>query len=387
MMSSKEITKYINKERLVQTFLELVNINSPSFREREIGNYVIERLRALGFKVDLQDYGKSFNILAFKRGDKLNTNSLLLGGHLDTIESTEGIQYSVKGNLIKTVGDTVLGADDKSAIAEVLETLSVLEELNIPHCNLEVVLTSAEEKGLVGAKSLDYHKLRSKYGLVFDSNGTVGGIVLAAPTHDTYSMKITGKSAHAGIEPENGISAIMVSSRIISEIPDGRIDKETTANIGVIKGGSATNVVPKDTIIEGEVRSHNIETLESLKRQIFGTAKRITTKSQALIDITEQRQYHAFKIEESDPFVQFIERVMRECQIEPYYIISGGGSDTSIFNNYGIKTLNLSSGMQQPHTTNEYIDIDDLNKASTLLLQAIMEFSNISEACLRKLIY
>lgn len=371
------IKDYINRKRLTETFIELIKVNSPSFEEGEIGALLSGKLEALGCRVELQQYDRSFNLIAYKEGNKKAAPPLLLSGHMDTIEPTTGITFSIENDVIRTTGNTVLGADDKSALAQIIEALTVLNEREIPHGDIEIVFSSAEEKGLVGAKHLDFSRLRSKFALVLDSGGSVGKLVTAAPTHVTYEMQVTGRAAHAGIEPEKGVSAIRVAARIISEVPDGRLDAETTANIGTISGGTATNVVPKEVIIRGELRSHNTGVLEENKRTIFETAKAIAEKRQARLHISEETEYHAFMVKEGSPFMRFLDGVFRKSGLTPVYTITGGGSDANIFNHKGIQAINLSTGMQNVHSTDEYIHIDDLYNGCLVVLTAIMDFEHV----------
>ena len=371
------IKDYINRERLTETFIELIKINSPSFEEGEIGSVLSKKLASLGCRIEIQKYDRSFNLIAYKKGNNQMAPPILLSGHMDTIEPTTGISFSIENDVIRTTGNTVLGADDKSALAQIIEALTVIEEKKIPHGDIEIVFSSAEEKGLVGAKYLDFSRLRSKFALVLDSGGSVGRLVTAAPTHVTYEMHITGRSAHAGIEPEKGISAIRVASRIISEVPDGRIDPETTANIGIIRGGTATNVVPKEVIINGELRSHNTGVLEENKKRIFDTARMIAEKAGASINISEQEEYNAFRIERDQPFMNFLDSVFRKSGLTPDYTITGGGSDANIFNHNGIKAVNISTGMQNVHSTDEFIHINDLYNGSLVVLNAIMDFKHV----------
>jgi tripeptide aminopeptidase len=368
----------INKERLLETFTELLRVNSPSFSEKEIGALLAKKLRERGCRVTIQKYDKSFNIIAFKKGNTPKAKSLLLSGHMDTIEPTEGIQFRTEVDRIRSTGHTVLGADDKSALAQILEALSVLQEMNLPHGDLEIVFTSAEEKGLYGAKNLDFKKIRSRFGLVLDSSGSVGKLVVAAPSHITYEMRIIGKAAHAGIEPEKGISAVRVAAEVIAAVPHGRINAGTTANIGLIKGGTATNVVPKEVVIHGEIRSHDDKTLQNIKRDIFDTASRIVKKNRAEINISEVEEYKSFRIDEADWFLQFMYGVAKGCRISPLHVVTGGGSDANIFNKQEIRTINLSTGMQKVHSNEEYILLKDLYKGSLLLLTAITEFVKFS---------
>lgn len=368
------MSEYANKERIVDFFTELVNINSPSFGEGEIAERLIRELRYLGLSVIIQEFDNSFNIIAYKKGSVGNVAPLILSAHMDTIEPTLGMKCLIDDEKISSDGSTVLGADDKSGIAQIIETLNILNERGIAHGDLEIVFTSAEETGLTGAKNLDFSMFKSRHAIVPDCEGSVGGIVLAAPTHDTYEMVVKGKAAHAGIEPEKGINAVKVASRIITGLPDGRIDSKTTANVGVFQGGKATNVVSDQALIKGEVRSHDTNMLDTILDSMFNSAKDVVHKSNALIDIRRTRQYDSFEIDKGDPFVKLLANALGKCGIEPEYKITGGGSDANIFNKYGITALDISSGMVKPHTKNEYILIDDLIKGTHLLVRTIEAF-------------
>ncbi len=363
----------INKDRLVETFVDLVRINSPSFAEKEIGDCLAQRLGGIGFDVRFQQYDRSFNLIAIKKGNKRGS-PLMLSAHMDTIEPTEGIVFVVEKDRIRSTGDTVLGADDKSALAQILEVATVLQENRISHGDIEIVFTSAEERGLHGARNLDFKGIRSRHALVLDSGGNVGSIIVGAPTHLRYSMTVTGKSAHAGIEPERGINAIRVASEIITKVPDGRIDEDTTANIGIITGGTATNVVPKEVVIRGELRSHNRKTLDTTKNMIFKTAQRIATKRHARVDISKDVEYKAFRISKSEPFLKFLKSVFVDSNIEPHLTKTGGGSDANIFHQHGIMAINISNGMQKVHSPEEFILIDDLYKGCAVVLQTVISF-------------
>ena len=379
MLISMKIILPINRKRLVATFLDLININSPSFGETALGDHLAELFHGLGCRVTRQRYDRSFNIIAYRKGGLKRVAPLMLSCHMDTIEPTEGIRYAVKGGIIRSTGNTVLGADDKSAIAQIIEAMTVLQERGIAHGDIEIVFTSAEEKGLHGAKNLDFKKIRSKHALVLDSGGPVGKIVVAAPTQITYEMRITGRPAHAGIEPEKGISAIRVASEIIASVPDGRIDAVTTANIGVIRGGTATNVVPREVVINGEVRSHDPATLRVTQSAIFDKAKGIAKKKDAKVHIKAQEEYQGFSISEREPFLAFMGEVCIKAGMTPEYTVTGGGSDANIFNQHGIITLNLSTGMQKVHSHDEFIPIDDLVNGSLVVAVAIRDFAEFKE--------
>jgi tripeptide aminopeptidase len=368
----------INRERLLKTFIDLLRVDSPSFQEKKLGALLAGELRKRGCRVTAQKYDTSFNLIAFKKGNTAKSEPLLLSGHMDTIEPTEGLRFCIRAGRVSSTGDTVLGADDKSALAQILEALAVVQENNLPHGDVEIVFTSAEEKGLHGAKNLDFKRIRSRHALVLDSSGSVGKIVVAAPTHITYKMRISGKAAHAGIEPEKGINAIRVAAEVISAVPDGRIDSGTTANIGIITGGTATNVVPKEVVIHGELRGHNAKTLHKAKQTIYCTAREIVKTNKAAIHIADYEEYQSFRIDKSDRFLHFVEEIMKDCSITPSQVVTGGGSDANIFNKRGIKTINLSTGMQKVHSNEEFILIKDLYKGSLLVLKAITEFVKFS---------
>ncbi len=375
MLILMEKNMLINRKRLVATFLDLININSPSFDEAPLGDHLAEVFRGLGCTVTRQRYDRSFNIIARRKGSLKNARPLLLSGHMDTIEPTAGIRYEIRRGVIRSTGNTVLGADDKSAIAQIIEAMTVLQENNIAHGEIEVVITSAEERGLCGAKNLDFKRIKSRHALVLDSGGHVGRIVVAAPTQITYEMRITGRPAHAGIEPEKGISAIRVASEIIAAVPDGRIDAVTTANIGVIRGGTATNVVAREVVINGELRSHVPATLKATRNAIFDKAKSVARTHGAKVHIKAQEEYQAFRISGKEPFLAFMRDVFLKAGLRPHHTVTGGGSDANVFNQKGIVTLNLSTGMQKVHSHDEFIHIDDLVNGSLVVALALRDFA------------
>lgn len=362
----------INKKRILKTFIELIQINSPSFHEERIGRHLAGMLRRLGCTVTRQEYSESFNIIGKLKGTVRNAPPLILSAHMDTIEPTEGIRYTVSRDRIRSTGSTVLGADDKSAIAQILEAVSVIREKRIAHGDIEIVFTSAEEKGLTGARHLDFSRLKGRHALVLDSGGRVGRLVVGAPTHHTYEMTVIGRSAHAGIEPERGISAIRAASRIISSVPDGRIDGMTTANIGIIEGGTATNVVPRVARIRGEVRSHTQAVLERTEREIFSTARGIAGTLGVRLMIKTNEEYRSFSIGNTEPFLHYLDGVMKRCRIKPAHVITGGGSDANIFHEKGIMAVNLSNGMQRVHSPHEYILLKDFCDGSRIVLEALL---------------
>ncbi|MCI4625058.1 MAG: M20/M25/M40 family metallo-hydrolase [Candidatus Magnetoovum sp. WYHC-5] len=370
----------INKGRLERTFHELLMINSPSFKEQEIAGFLVHKLQQYGLDVELQDYGKSINVIGKRAGAIKTAPPLLFCAHMDTVESTEGICPIVSDGIVKTSGTTILGADDKSGIAQILELFAILYYGGVEHGDLEVVFTSGEERFLVGAKGLDFTKINSRHAIIIDSNGKTGSIITGAPTHDEYIMSVRGKAAHAGIEPEKGISAIKAIAHIIIGIPDGRIDAGTTANIGRVAGGGATNIVPQEAMLHGEIRSHDAAKLDLLKNTIFTIAKDISKRQQVDLSIESTRQYNGFKLRESEPFVKILGKAFQLNGIEPSFILSGGGSDANIFNANGIKAINISAGYYKPHTSEESADIEEMCKNVIVLQNVVAKFSGLVAA-------
>ena len=260
----------INRERLVQTFCELVRIDSPSGEEEAMALDLEKRLRNLGLKTTRDDYG---NLLANNGG----LDPIILSAHMDTVEPGRGIKPEINGNRIVSDGTTILGGDCKAGVAAILEALQSIREDDIPHLPLEVIFTREEETGLVGARHLDFSKIQAKEAIVFDGEGPPSQITSASPTYIGFDIEVTGRAAHAGVEPEKGLSAIRIASEIITRLPQGRLDDQTTFNIGTIAGGSVRNAVAENTIIKGEFRSRNVETLDDIRLQI----------SQALNEVRE----------------------------------------------------------------------------------------------------
>jgi tripeptide aminopeptidase len=247
----------------------------------------------------------------------------------------------------------------------------------MPHGDLEIVFTSAEERGLQGARNLNFENIKSRHALVLDSGGSVGNLIIGAPTHITYTMTVTGRSAHAGIEPEKGINAIRVAAEIITKMPDGRIDEDTTANIGIINGGTATNVVAREVVIHGELRSHSMKTLEATKKLLFEAARETARTHQVRVSILKDVEYKSFRISKNDPFLKFLTAVFEDCGIVPVLKKTGGGSDANIFHQHGIMAINISNGMQKVHSPEEFILIDDLYKGCAVVLKTMTDFEKL----------
>ncbi|MCK4300456.1 MAG: M20/M25/M40 family metallo-hydrolase, partial [Planctomycetes bacterium] len=350
------------QDRLVSTFLELVQIDSPSGHEEEIARHLTAELKSLGLTVERDTTGNVIGLLAGEGPP------ILLSAHMDTVEPGRGVKPVITNGIITSDGATILGGDDKSGVAAILEVLQVLVERELSHPPLEVALTTSEETGLNGAKGLDLSTLRAKEGIVLDSGGEIGTIVVSAPSQDKLRAVVHGKAAHAGAEPEKGINAIVVAAEAIAAMPLGRIDEETTANIGRIQGGTATNIVPDRTEMAGEARSHDERKLEAQVQAMTEALKETAERHGATVEIDVQRSYSAFKLSEEDDIVRRAVAAATTLGLTPALVPSGGGSDANIFNAGGITTINISSGMDKVHTTEERLAVDDLVKCAEFLL-------------------
>jgi tripeptide aminopeptidase len=366
----------VNKERLLNDFIEILKIKSPSKNEMELGSYVMKRLERLGVKAKMDDTGNKIggnagNITGFlASNDKNKKTPVFFGAHLDTVPLGGNLLPEIKnGKLFNADKNCILGADDKVAVAAILEALEVIRENNIKTCSIYVIFTVGEEIAILGAKNLDLKDIKAKYGFVFDGEGDIGTIFNEAPYHDTMEFSITGKAVHAGIEPERGINSIKVASEAIANLKIGRIDNESTCNIGIINGGTATNIIPEKTYIKAEARSLNPQKLDKLTDDIKTGFLRSAEKYGAKLKIKVEREYNGFKFESDAVPIVMASKALRNMGIEPVIRSTGGGSDVNIYNAKGKISVDLSSGMEKVHSSNEYIKVAELEKLTGLILE------------------
>lgn len=359
-----------NTERLINTFLDLVRISSPSWREAGVIDYIVGFAKSLGIEYRLFPCGESHNLVLSVPGT-VDRPPFLLSAHMDTVVPCERVVPVVQGAKIASDGTTILGSDDKSAIAMFLEALRVIREQNIPHAPFEIVFSCAEELGLLGIKGFDMAHLKARRGFVFDSGGPVGLVITRAPYHLKGEIAVRGKAAHAGMEPEKGISAIRVLSEIITRLPNGRLNAGTTMNVGTIAGGRETNIVAEDASCRLEIRSMDNPTLKKYEKLVKETAGSVAAKYGARQKATFHLEYSGFTIRETEPVAKIASGALERIGIKPQFIASGGGSDTNIFNKAGIRTINLSCGMREVHTKKEYITKKDLINGARLVLAII----------------
>jgi tripeptide aminopeptidase len=311
--------------------------------------------------------GNAGNLIVNVKGN-IDAPAVLLMAHMDTVVPGNGKKPQVVDGVLKSDGNTILGGDDVAGIVIILEALRGLKEQSLEHGDIQAVFTIAEEVGLLGAKNLDYGKIHSKYGFVLDSSGPIGSVAVKAPSQNNINVIIKGRAAHAGIEPENGISAISIAADAISRMKLGRIDHETTANIGAIHGGQATNIVCDKLEILAEVRSRDGNKLEVQTNHMRDCFKEAAQKFGGNVEFRSSLEYPAFSIDENSEIIQLLEKASGEAGLELKLEGIGGGSDTNILNSKDIQAVNLCIGMEKVHSVDEQYKIDNFEKAAVFLL-------------------
>ena len=375
------MTIEINRERLAATFTELCQISSPSRREGAVATYLKQAFARLGADSIYEDDSaartgsETGNLIVRFDGNKVDREGLFFSCHMDTVEPANGVEVLRTGDIFTSKGETILGGDDKTGIAAVLELLTLLKENNIPHPTLEVVITTCEEIGLLGAKHLEYAKLRTGYGYALDSTGN-NHVVIGAPAANKIKIEIKGMAAHAGLCPEAGINALAIAAQALNAIRMGRLDEESTCNFGMIQGGVATNIIPERVVLRGEVRSHSPAKLIHYTEEIFNTFQRCVAEWQGSPATGDNRpsiaieivdDYPPLTIADDAPVLMRIKKAAGACHKELRYIVAGGGSDANILNGFGLPTAIVATGMNKVHTVNEQLDLNDLVNLTELL--------------------
>ncbi len=372
--------RMINEERLLKEFLELVQVDSETKNEADIAKVLTQKFTELGVDVVEDDttattgHGAG-NLICTLKGSKEEVDTIYFTSHMDTVVPGKGIKPSIKDGYVVTDGTTILGADDKAGLAVMLEVVRVLKEQSISHGTIQFIITVGEESGLVGAKVLDPALLVAKYGYALDSDGQVGNIIVAAPTQAKVKATIFGKTAHAGVAPEKGVSAITIAAKAISRMPLGRIDEETTANIGRFEGGTQTNIVCDHVEILAEARSLVNEKMEEQVQKMKTAFEEVASEmgGRAAVDI--QVMYPGFKFGEGDHVVQVAKKAAAKIGRSSELLRSGGGSDANVIAGFGIPTVNLAVGYEEIHTTNERMPVEELNKLAEYVIAIIEEVS------------
>ena len=374
----------IDKARLKERVLELVRIDSLSRKERAIALRLKEILEALGGVVFMDDAGSAVggevgNLVAHFDGNVEGAEAMLLSAHMDTVAPGEGVVPVVDGDVIRSDGTTVLGGDDKSGLAIILEVLQAVREEKVPHGHIDVVFTICEEVGLLGAKHLDLGLVRAKTGLVLDSD-SIGFLITKAPAVNHLEFEVHGLEAHAGICPERGISAIQVAARGIAAMRLGRIDEDTTANLGLVSGGTAVNIVPNRVMLTGEVRSHDEEKLERQTQAMVACLQDAAAGAtleldgrlhETRVESRIRREYDRMDVSHDTAIVQRVHEAARNLGFAVDTVAKGGGCDANVLNKRGLEVANLASGMRDIHTVHEWLDVNDLVTAARIIHEVV----------------
>lgn len=370
---------------VVNYFLRLIAIDSESKNERAMMDVLRADMEELGAQVT-EDHchkhndGNAGNLYAYFPGT-INKKPILFCAHADTVVPGNGIKAKIENGKIYSDGTTILGSDDKSGIAEIMIAIKNIKDAGIAHAPIEVLITVSEEIGLLGAKCFNKASLESAFGYALDTH-QVGELVVGAPAQNSFIITIYGKEAHAGVEPEKGLNAIKIASEAIAAMPMGRIDFETTCNVGKISGGSATNIVPNQVIIKGEARSHNNQKLAQvcadIRHAVESTVARYSNEiGKADYSFKMETEYHAFSIPEDAEAVQLAISALRGLDI-PYTVCKGGGgSDANIFNASGIPTIIVGTGMNKVHTVAEEIEIAELHRGVSFVEEMIRQYAEL----------
>jgi len=374
----------INEKRMVQTFVELAKISSLSGQEAGVARYLDHSLKTLGAEVCRDNAGEKIggntgNLIARFKGTT-DSAPFLLSAHMDTVGPAGKVKPVIHPDRVTSDGSTILGADCKAGIAIILETIRILQDGNIPHPPIEAVFTISEEMALMGAKYLDYSKIQARYGLIFDNERSLECVITEAPAANKMDIRVYGIAAHSGVAPERGISAIEVVSKAIAGMKLGRIDYQTTANIGFISGGNAINIVPPLVEMKGEVRSHNLLKLvkqTSHMEDCFKKAVRkafIRVKGKTLkpsYEFLVERKFPGLAIGRSNPVLPLIAAGMKDMGIKMKTLASGGGTDANVMCGHGIEAPILATGMREVHTTGEYLDLKDFFNCARLSVRVV----------------
>ena len=349
----------IDRQRALTTLLDLIGIDSPSGDEAAVAAEIARRCAALGGRPRQDAHGNL--IVDFDgRGEPL-----LLSAHMDTVQPGVGITPILDGDLLRSDGTTILAGDPKAGVTAILEGLTSLQESGAGRRAVQVVITKGEEQGLVGSRHLDYALVRAREGFVFDGEGPVSKITIAAPSQYSVEATIVGRAAHAGVEPEKGIPAIRIAAELIAALPQGRLDAETTANIGMITGGTARNAVPERCTFRGEFRSRDERRLQEVRDEF----ERITAETRrrypdAGVEVDLINLYEGYRVAENDPLLDLARIVIGDIGLTPSLVESGGGTDANNFAKHGIKALVVGLGGEHFHTVRETLDVRNLVDAA-----------------------
>ena len=368
----------VDVDKVVSQFTKIASMDSVSFGEREVADYLKHELRSLGFKVQEDNIGARYgsdtgNIYAILEASNPNKEPVLFSAHMDTVVPGIGKMPMVDKNkgVIKSEGDTVLGADDVAGIVEILEGIRLAKNAPEGHGDIEVLFTIAEEVYAKGSSVLDYSKIKSRTAFVLDLEGRIGTAARIAPSIITFEFVVKGRAAHAGFDPESGINAIALASKIVAHTRQGRVEEHLVFNVGSIEGGEATNIVSPYCRCKGETRSINHKTAMSAIDKLEYRVSRACGEAGAGYSFERNVMHKAYETPEDSDACRAFKEACETLDLEGNLISTGGGSDNNEFARFGIKGIVLSCGMENVHSTREYVRIKDLEMGSKLVATII----------------
>jgi tripeptide aminopeptidase len=361
---------------VVDLFCDLAAIPSPSRQERAVADRVLELLHGLGLEADEDDAGARIgsdigNIYCrLAPTDGGRGTPIFLNAHLDTVPPDGPIEPEVRNGVVVNRRDTILGADNKAAVAVMLAAIARLGD-GTPHAGVELVLTPMEEVGLHGAKAFDLGRLHAGLGFCYDHAAPIGNVVLAAPTQKSLELRFVGRAAHSGIAPEQGRSAIVAAARAVADMSLGRIDDATTANVGLIRGGVAGNIVPPECTVSAEARSRDPDRLREQVQAMLDAATYAANLAECELETRIISEYEGYRFARSHDGVRLISDALGASGYAVTYIESGGGADANVFNAAGVPCVNVCNGMAEIHTASEHIAVSDLEGMLGVTLRLI----------------
>ena len=360
---------------VAELFVELARVPSPPGQERAVADQVVEYLRSLALSVDEDDAGARIdstigNLLCRIESTGEGT-PLFFCAHLDTVPPEGPIEPVVDDGVVRNSGGTILGADNKAAVASMLEATRRIVAENRSHGGIELLFTPKEEVGLRGAAAFDQKRLRAKLGYVYDHAGPIGEVILGAPYQCKLDASFHGRAAHSGMFPEEGRSAIAAAARAIADLRLGRLDDETTANVGEIHGGRARNIVPERCFFTAEARSHDEGKLGELVQEMLETITFAAQLGDCDVETQVDPSARGYRFKRDDPPVRLAAAALERSGIRPSYGLSGGGADANVFNERGLQCLNLANGMTDIHTPDERIAVADLERMVDVTLALV----------------
>jgi tripeptide aminopeptidase len=340
----------------VDLLLELAAIPSPSGEERGVADVVLRYLSDLGLEADEDGFG---NVYA-RIERTVEGTPLFFCAHLDTVPPAGELRPVVEDGLIRNAGGTILGGDNKAAVVQMLEGVRRVLVERLPHAGVELLFTRQEEIGLLGAAAFDNTRLRAELGFVYDQEGAIGEIILGAPYAQGLEITFHGRAAHAGMSPEEGRSAIQAAAKAIADFRLGRVDEITTANVGVIRGGTAGNIVPDTCSFLAEARSHDERKLGELVQEMLDACAFAASETECELQSELRKTYRGYRFAKNDDVVGLAADALARSGHEVRYGLSGGAADANVFNERGLRCLNLTHGVYDFHSPDERITVTDL---------------------------